>query len=61
MKETIIRIYRILGLLQNNPKNIITQIRNKYLEKTKVTEEEINFLIEKEANIKKIKIMKMLI
>ena len=52
MKETIIRIYRILGLLQNNPKNIITQIRNKYLEKNKVTEEEINFLIEKRSKYK---------
>jgi cysteinyl-tRNA synthetase len=52
IKETVIRVYRVLGLLQNNPKEVINKIQSKYLEKNKVTEEEINFLIEKRGKYK---------
>ncbi|WP_291578407.1 cysteine--tRNA ligase [Clostridium sp. UBA6640] len=52
MKETVIRVYRVLGLLQNDPKEVINEIQSKYLGKNKVTEEEINFLIEKRSKYK---------
>lgn len=52
IKETVIRVYRVLGLLQNNPNEVINEIRSKYLEKNKVTEEEIKFLIEKRGKYK---------
>lgn len=52
MKEAIIRIYAVLGLLQKNPKEVVDKIRNKYLEKHKVAEDEINLLIEKRSKYK---------
>ncbi len=52
MKEVIIRTYAVLGLLQKNPKEVVDKIRNKYLEKHKVAEDEINLLIEKRSKYK---------
>lgn len=52
MKEAIIRTYAVLGLLQKNPKEVVDKIRNKYLEKHKVAEDEINLLIEKRSKYK---------
>lgn len=52
MKESIIRTYAVLGLLQKNPKEVVDKIRNKYLEKHKVAEDEINLLIEKRSKYK---------
>lgn len=53
MKESIIKIYVILGILQCDPKEVVDEIRNKYLKKYKVTESEINSLIEKRSEYKK--------
>lgn len=52
MKEVIIRTYAVLGLLQKNPKEVVDKIRNKYLEKHKVAEDEINLLIKKRSKYK---------
>lgn len=53
MKEAIIKTYVVLGLLQHDPKEVVDEIRNKYLKKYKVTESEINLLIEKRSEYKK--------
>ncbi|WP_291565720.1 DALR domain-containing protein [Clostridium sp. UBA2485] len=55
MKETIVKTYAVLGLLQKSPKEVVDKIRNKYLEKHKVTEDEINLLIEKRSKYKRSK------
>lgn len=53
MKESIIKIYKVLGLLQHDPKEVVDEIRNKYLKKYNVLENEINSLIEKRSKYKK--------
>ncbi|SFB37236.1 cysteine--tRNA ligase [Clostridium frigidicarnis] len=53
IKESIIKTYVILGILQYDPKEVVDEIRNKYLKKYKVTESEINSLIEKRSEYKK--------
>ena len=53
MKESIIKTYVVLGLFQHDPEEVVDEIRNKYLKKYKVTESEINSLIEKRSEYKK--------
>ncbi|WP_454054098.1 cysteine--tRNA ligase [Clostridium sp. Marseille-Q7071] len=53
MKETIVKTYAVLGLLQKSSKEVVDKIRNKYLGKHKVTEDEINLLIEKRSKYKR--------
>lgn len=52
-KYALVNIYKVLGLLQQEPKEVIEQIKNKYLLKNKITEKEIESLIEKRNTFKK--------
>lgn len=52
MKEKIIKLYSILGILQEEPKKIIEEIKNKYLIKYRITENEVESLIKKRSEYK---------
>ena len=45
IKYALINIYKVLGLLQQDPKQAVNQIKNKYLNVYAITEAEINELI----------------
>lgn len=42
MKKAIIKAYKVLGLTNQNPEEVLNFIKNKYLVKYNITEEEIN-------------------
>jgi cysteinyl-tRNA synthetase len=52
MKETIIKIYFVLGILQDEPKKVIEQIKNKYMQKYKITKDEVESMITKRSEYK---------
>jgi cysteinyl-tRNA synthetase len=52
LKETIIRTYYVLGILQDEPQKIVDEIKNKYMERFEVSEEEVRSLIEKRSEYK---------
>ena len=52
IKNEIIRVYSIIGLLQEDPERFILSLRNKHLEKANLTIEEIEKLITERANAK---------
>lgn len=52
IKETLISTYYVLGILQHEPKKVIEEIKNKYLGKFGITEEEVKALIEKRSEYK---------
>lgn len=54
IKTSIINIYKVLGLLQQYPTNVINEIQNKYLKQNNITNEEIEELINKRLELKKI-------
>ncbi len=53
LKEGIVKIYGVLGLLQQKPNDIIKEIKNKYLQKNEIDENEIEKLIKKRNKSKK--------
>ena len=53
-KKSIVNIYRVLGLFQQDSSKVIEEIKNKYLKKNKIDEKEILSLIEKRNGLKKI-------
>lgn len=53
LKNAMINTYAILGICQMEPEQTIKEIRNKHLEKSGLTEEEINNLLQKRALYKK--------
>jgi cysteinyl-tRNA synthetase len=55
MKKVIIDTYKVLGILQQNPKQVIEDIKNKYLAKANISEQEIISLIEKRKESKLVK------
>lgn len=52
LKETIIRTYCVLGILQGEPQKVIDEIKNKYMGKYAISEEEVKSLIEKRSEYK---------
>lgn len=54
IKTSIIDIYKVLGLLQQDSMSIINEIQNKYLMKNDITKEEIEELINKRLELKKL-------
>jgi cysteinyl-tRNA synthetase len=52
LKETIIRTYYVLGILQDEPQKIVDEIKNKYMEKYEISEEEVKSLIAKRSEYK---------
>lgn len=52
MKETIIKIYFVLGILQDEPQKVIEQIKNKYMQKYEITENEVESMIIKRSEYK---------
>ena len=55
IKSAIIDIYGVLELFQKNPRDVITKIRDKYLTRRNITEEEINKLVNKLNEYREIK------
>lgn len=53
MKETLIRTYAVLGILQDDPKSAIDRIKNKYIEKYGIDVAEVEALIEERSQLKK--------
>ena len=51
--KNVKEVYSILGLFSQEPTEFITKMKEKYLKKLDVTEEEISKQIEKRANAKK--------
>ena len=47
IKSALIDIYKVLGLLDQNPDTVIKQIKDKYLELYKINENEINAMLDK--------------
>lgn len=52
-KYVLINVYKVLGLLQQNPKDVVAQIKNKYMSINNITEEEIESLIQERSELKK--------
>lgn len=52
LKETIIKTYYALGILQDDPQRIVDEIKNKYMKKYGISEEEVKALIEKRSEYK---------
>ncbi len=52
LKECIIKVYDVLGILQQKPEKVITEIKDKYLAKNNINEEEIEKLIAKRQALK---------
>ena len=55
IKGSLIKVYKVLGLLQQEPTRVIEDIRNKYLKKYNISLEEILNLIDKRNEFKKVK------
>lgn len=55
LKEEIKKIYLVLGVLQDEPKDVLDKIRKKHLEKAGITENEVLDLLEKRKNFKKLR------
>ncbi len=53
IKGSLIDNYKVLRLLQQNPFSYINEIRNKYLKKNNITEQEILLMIEKRNEYRK--------
>lgn len=52
IKTALIKIYKTLGLLQQEPITVIEQIKNKYIEIYNIDEEKVNKLISERQNYK---------
>jgi len=52
IKAGIIDTYKVLGMFEQNPSKVITDIRNKYLNIIGKTEDDINNLIQKRNQLK---------
>ena len=52
IKTALIKIYKTLGLLQQEPITVIDQIKNKYIEIYNIDEEKVNKLISERKNYK---------
>lgn len=52
IKETMMKIYYVLGIFQHEPKKVMDEIKSKYLERFGITEEEVKTLIEKRSAYK---------
>jgi len=52
LKETIIKTYYVLGILQDDPKKVVDEIKNKYMTRYGISEEEVKSLIEKRSEYK---------
>ena len=55
IKASIIDIYKVLGLLQQDSMSIINEIQNKYLKKNNITKDEIEELINERLKLKDLK------
>lgn len=52
MKEAVIKIYFVLGILQDEPQKVIEQIRDKHMQRYEITEAEVESMIIKRSEYK---------
>lgn len=54
IKHSLTEIYKVLGMLQQEPNKVINEIKNKYISKNDITIEEIEELIKKRLKLKEL-------